>query len=186
MRYRLAILCAVATLAVSCFKSVTKDTNLIIKTLIQETSGGANSLATDTYAYACYTGTDKWMVASYEDAVAKIVTDSLGVERITAPDVESTVFERADDANYYISLPLTQSPALVVLVAPSQRMYATTFKYLNLDNLYETYITLLLHPWKKAPYTEGTQQKGGVWTIVPPAPEQSEDSNTTTTEQNEK
>ena len=127
MRYRLAILCAVATLAVSCFKSVTKDTNLIIKTLIQETSGGANSLATDTYAYACYTGTDKWMVASYEDAVARIVTDSLGVERITAIDVESVPFERADDTNYYISLPLTESPALVVLVAPSQRMYATTF-----------------------------------------------------------
>lgn len=169
-----------ALTAVGCFKSVTKDTNLVIKTLVEEKSGAGNALATDTYAYAYYTGTDKWMVASYEDAVAKIVTDSLGVERKTVPDVESVPFNRTDDSNYYISLPLNQSPALVVLVAPSIRMYATTFKYLNVDNLYETYITLLLHPWKKAPYTEGSAQKGGVWTIVPPAPEQTESDNTAT------
>lgn len=169
-----------ALTAVGCFKSVTKDTNLVIKTLVEEKSGAGNALATDTYAYAYYTGTDKWMVASYEDAVAKIVTDSLGVERKTIPDVESVPFNRTDDSNYYISLPLNQSPALVVLVAPSIRMYATTFKYLNVDNLYETYITLLLHPWKKAPYTEGSAQKGGVWTIVPPAPEQTESDNTAT------
>lgn len=169
-----------ALTAVGCFKSVTKDTNLVIKTLVEEKSGAGTALATDTYAYAYYTGTDKWMVASYEDAVAKIVTDSLGVERKTLPDVESVPFNRTDDSNYYISLPLNQSPALVVLVAPSIRMYATTFKYLNVDNLYETYITLLLHPWKKAPYTEGSAQKGGVWTIVPPAPEQTESDNTAT------
>lgn len=169
-----------ALTAVGCFKSVTKDTNLVIKTLVEEKSGAGTTLATDTYAYAYYTGTDKWMVASYEDAVAKIVTDSLGVERKTIPDVESVPFNRTDDSNYYISLPLNQSPALVVLVAPSIRMYATTFKYLNVDNLYETYITLLLHPWKKAPYTEGSAQKGGVWTIVPPAPEQTESDNTAT------
>lgn len=169
-----------ALTAVGCFKSVTKDTNLVIKTLVEEKSGAGTALATDTYAYAYYTGTDKWMVASYEDAVAKIVTDSLGVERKTLPDVESVPFNRTDDSNYYISLPLNQSPAFVVLVAPSIRMYATTFKYLNVDNLYETYITLLLHPWKKAPYTEGSAQKGGVWTIVPPAPEQTESDNTAT------
>lgn len=174
------VLCCVALTAVGCFKSVTKDTNLVIKTLVEEKSGAGTALATDTYAYAYYTGTDKWMVASYEDAVAKIVTDSLGVERKTVPDVESVPFNRTDDSNYYISLPLNQSPALVVLVAPSIRMYATTFKYLNVDNLYETYITLLLHPWKKAPYTEGSAQKGGVWTIVPPAPEQTESDNTAT------
>lgn len=174
------VLCCVALTAVGCFKSVTKDTNLVIKTLVEEKSGAGTALATDTYAYAYYTGTDNWMVASYEDAVAKIVTDSLGVERKTVPDVESVPFNRTDDSNYYISLPLNQSPALVVLVAPSIRMYATTFKYLNVDNLYETYITLLLHPWKKAPYTEGSAQKGGVWTIVPPAPEQTESDNTAT------
>lgn len=170
MRYKIAILAVAVMLVTSCFKKTTKDTNLIIKTLIQETSGGENLLATDTYAYAVYTGTDKWMVASYQDAVDRIVTDSLGVERITAPDVEAVPYQREGDDNYYLSLPLNQSPALVVLVAPSVRMYATLFKYLNVDNLHETYMTLLLHSWKKDPYTEGSVQKGGVWNIVPPAP----------------
>jgi hypothetical protein len=58
MRYRLAILAVALVLCAGCFKSVTKDTNLILKTLIQEKSGGENILATDTYAYAYYTGTD--------------------------------------------------------------------------------------------------------------------------------
>ena len=177
MRYRLAILCAVATLAVSCFKSVTKDTNLIIKTLIQETSGGANTLATDTYAYACYTGTDKWMVASYEDAVNRVITDSLGVEKITVPDVEGVPFSREGDSAPYLSLPLNDSPALVVLVYPQAKMYATMFKYLNVENLHQTYMTLLLHTWKDSPYTEGNANKGGVWNIIPSAVV--EDNNTT-------
>ena len=187
MRYRLAILAVALVLCAGCFKSVTKDTNLILKTLVQEKSGGENLLATDTYAYAYYTGTDKWMVASYEDAVARIVTDSLGVERLTVPDVEGVPFVRDEDDNYYVSLPLNTSPALVVLVAPSVGMYATLFKYLNVDNLHETYMTLLLHPWKKTPYTEGSAQKGGVWNVVPPTPQSSEgaennSSNTQTTE----
>lgn len=171
MRYKIAILAVVVMLATSCFKKTTKDTNLIIKTLIQEKSGGENLLATDTYAYAVYTGTDKWKVANYDDAVNRIVTDSLGVEKITVPDVEGVPYDLEQDDNYYLSLPLNESPALVVLVAPSVRMYATLFKYLNVDNMHQTYMTLLLHSWKKDPYTEGTVQKGGVWNIVPPTQE---------------
>ena len=170
MRYKLAIIAAAVIIACSCFKKTTTDTNLIIKTLIQEKSGGENVLATDTYAYAYYPGSDKWMVASYDDAVNRIVTDSLGVEKLTVPDVEAVPFEREGDTNYYLSLPLNSSPALVVLVAPSVRMYATLFKYLNVDNLHQTYMTLLLHSWKKDAYTEGAATKGGIWNIVPPAP----------------
>jgi hypothetical protein len=169
MRYRNFILALAALCFVGCFHKTTKDTELIIKTLVQSVSGGENVATSVVFAYACYTGTDKWMVASYEDALNRIVTDSLGVERITAPDVESTPYQREGDENPYISLPLNQSPALVVLVCPQERMYATMFKHLNVDNMHQTYMTLLLHSWKKAPYTEGTASKGGVWTIVPPS-----------------
>ena len=171
MRYRVIIAILAAALATSCFKEVTTDTNLILKTLIHEKSGGANVVTNDVFAYACYTGTDKWMVASYDDALNRIVTDSLGVEKITVPNVEGMPFVREGDENPYISLPLNSSPALVVLVCPQVRMYATLFKYLNVDNLPETYMTLLLHAWKKDTYTEGSDKKGGVWHIVPPAPE---------------
>lgn len=177
MRYKIAILVVAATLFAGCFKSVTTDTNLIIKTLIQEKSGGDNIATADVFAYACYTKTDKWMVTSYEDAVNKIITDSLGVEKITVPDVEGVPFSREGDSAPYISLPLNESPALVVLVYPQAKMYATLFKYLNVDNLHQTYMTLLLHTWKDSPYTEGNANKGGVWNIIPSAVV--EDNNTT-------
>ena len=173
MRYKLILLVA-ALMAVSCFKKTTTDTELIIKTMIQETSGGDNIPTTDVFAYACYTQTNKWKVASYEDALNRIVTDSLGVERITVPDVESTVYQREGDINPYICLPLNQSPAFVVLVCPQTRMYATLWKYLNVENLPQTYMTLILHSWKSSPYTEGVATKGGVWNIQPPAAEQPE------------
>ena len=88
MRYKVIIAILAAMVMVGCFKEVTKDTNLIIKTLVQEQSGGSNIASSDVFAYACYTGTDKWMVASYDDAANRIVTDSLGIEKITVPDVE--------------------------------------------------------------------------------------------------
>ncbi|MBQ2024193.1 MAG: hypothetical protein II212_04475, partial [Alistipes sp.] len=94
MRYRVLTLALAALCFVGCFHKTTKDTELIIKTLVQSVSGGENVATSDVFAYACYTGTDKWMVASYEDALNRIVTDSLGVERITAPDVESTPYQR--------------------------------------------------------------------------------------------
>ena len=182
MRYKIAIIAAVVLIACSCFKKTTTDTNLIIKTLIQEKSGGEKVMATDTYAYAYYPGSDKWMVASYDDAVNRIVTDSLGVEKLTVPDVESVPFEREGDTNHYLSLPLNSSPALVVLVAPSVRMYATLFKYLNVDNMHQTYMTLLLHSWKKDAYTEGAANKGGIWNIQPPAPESNQNNDNTNNE----
>lgn len=169
MRYRVAILIAVVLMATSCFKKVTTDTNLIVKTLIQEKSGGANVATADVLAYAYYTDSERWMVANYEDALNRIVTDSLGVERKTVPDVEATPFSREGDLTPYMSLPLNSSPALVVVVYPAAKIYATLFKHLNVDNLPQTYMTLLLHTWKDAPYTEGSVTKGGVWNIVPPA-----------------
>ncbi len=178
MRYKLAILTLVTVLCSGCFHKTTTNTDLIIKTLIQESSGGANIVAQDAFAYACYTGTDKWMVASYEDALNRIVTDSLGVNKITVPDVEGVPYLREGTDTPYISLPLEQSPALVVLVCPQVRMYATLFKHLNVENLHQTYMTLLLHSWKSAPYTEGTAAKGGVWNIIPPAPDNSTEEST--------
>lgn len=176
MRYFLAIVLS-ATMFLGCFKETTTDTELIVKTLIEAKSGGDDLPASEVIAYACYTGTDKWMVASYEDALNRIVTDSLGVNKITVPDVEGVPYLREEDSGNYTSLALNQSPALVVVVCPEVRMYATLFKYLNVVNLHQTYMTLLLHPWKTTPYTEGSDKKGGVWHIQPPVPEQSEGSN---------
>ena len=59
---------------------------------------------------------------------------------------------------------------MVVVVSPETRMYAYLFKELNIENLPETFLTLLFHPWKTAPYTEGSASKGSMWYVFPPAP----------------
>ena len=169
-------LCTIALVALAlgltgCFEKVTTRTNLLIKVLVQETSGGENRLEEDVKAYAYYTKTDDWYVASYDDALNGIITDSLGVERRTLPDVEGVPFNKETLTATYTSLPLTESPAMVVVVSPATRMYAYTFKPLNAENLSETYITLVFHTWQKKTYTEGSASKGGLWRIFPPAPE---------------
>lgn len=171
MRYFSAIFLSVI-LCVGCFQKTTTDTELIIKTLVEPKSGADDVAASEVIAYAYYTENNKWMVASYEDALNKVVTDSMGVNKKTIPDVEGIPYTKEGDTGNYTSLMLNQSPAFVVVVCPEVRMYATLFKYLNVVNLHQTYMTLLLHPWKTAPYTEGTEKKGGVWNIMPPAPEQ--------------
>ncbi len=164
-------LCAVAmcTMA-SCFKKVTTDTTFIVKTILQAESGGENRTASDVIAYCYYTENDDWMVSSYDDALNRIITDSLGVERRTVPDVEGEPYYKEGWLGSYTALPLNQSPAMVVVVSPETRMYAYIFKELNIINLPETFMTLLFHEWKNNPYTEGTANKGGVWYVFPPAP----------------
>lgn len=169
-------LCTIAIVALAlgltgCFEKVTTRTNLLIKVLVQETSGGENRLEEDVKAYAYYTGNDDWRVASYDDALNGIITDSLGVERRTQPDIEGVPFNKETLTLTYTSLPLTESPAMVVVVSPATRMYAYTFKPLNAENLPETYMTLIFHTWQKKVYTEGSASKGGLWYIFPPTPE---------------
>lgn len=157
-------------MATSCFKKVTTDTTLVVKSIVQQVSGGENATAKEVFAYAYYTENDDWTVASYDDALNRIITDSLGVERRTVPDVEGEPYYKEGYMGNYTALPLNQSPAMVVVVSPETRMYAYLFKELNIENLPETFLTLLFHPWKTAPYTEGSASKGSMWYVFPPAP----------------
>lgn len=167
---RTAVCLMALCVATGCFKKVTTNTTFVVKSIIQAESGGENRAATDIVAYAYYTGSDDWMVTSYDDALRGIITDSLGVERRTQPDVVGEPFYKEGWLGNYTALPLDQSPAMVVVVSPETRMYAYIFKELNIENLPETYMTLLFHPWKNKPYTEGMATKGGVWYVFPPAP----------------
>lgn len=167
---RILVCTATLCVATSCFKKVTTDTTLVVKSIVQQESGGENATAKEVFAYAYYTENDDWTVASYDDALNRIITDSLGVERRTVPDVEGEPYYKEGYMGNYTALPLNQSPAMVVVVSPETRMYAYLFKELNIENLPETFLTLLFHPWKTAPYTEGSASKGSMWYVFPPAP----------------
>lgn len=163
----------------SCFKSKTTDTLLIMKVLLQEKSGGENVMLTDDImVYGYEVEDDDWYIASYDDALNCTITDSLAVERRSVPDLQGEPFTKEGLTATYTSIPLVSSPTMVVVVCPTIKMYAYSFRTLDVINLHETYITLLLHSWKTAQYTEGTAAKGGIWYIFPPEKEATDDNNT--------
>ena len=150
-----------------CFKKVTTDTTLRIKTLSEAMSGGERVAADGCFAYMYYTDKEDWSVASYEDALAKTITHTTTGEKLSEPNVESEPYT-AEGLNYsYLSMFQDRAPALVVVVYPEKRMYAYIYRRAEAENLYYTYLTLIFHTWKSGAYNEGTKP-GYKWTVVAP------------------
>ena len=63
-----------------CFKKVGFDTELVLYPKVQTTSSDAFAVADGVTAYAYYVSGKEWIVASYDDAVAKVVTNSVSGE----------------------------------------------------------------------------------------------------------
>lgn len=162
------VLMVVVLLATTgCFKKVTTDTTLRIKTLVEEVSGGERVAAEGCYAYIYYTSTTNWTVASYEDAENKIITSLETGEQLSEPNGESEPYTIEGSENSYISIFQDQAPALVVVVYPEAKMYAYMYRKAEAENLTYTYLTLIFHKWKTGEYYEGSKE-GYKWTIVAP------------------
>lgn len=160
---------AVAMIALTgCFKKVTTDTTLRIKVLSEEVSGGDRVDAEGCYAYLYYTAKEDWMVASYEDAAAKVITHPETGETLSEPDGESEVWTAEGTTSpQYLSLFQDKAPALVVVVYPAAQMYAYIYRKAEAENLHYTYLTLIFHKWKTGTYYEGSKE-GYRWTVVAP------------------
>ena len=180
----IAIVVAVALVATGCFKKVTTDTTLRIKVLTETASGGERVAAKGCYGYIYYTDTEDWSVASYEDAVAKIITNTLTGEKLAEPDGESEPYTVEGSLNNYISIFQDKAPALVVVVYPEAQMYAYIYRKAEAENLAYTYLTLIFHTWKTGVYNEGSKD-GYKWTVVAPeevvTPEENPDEGSTET-----
>jgi hypothetical protein len=159
---------AVAMFALTgCFKDVTTDTTLRIKVLSEVESGGERVAAEGCFAYIYYTDNTDWTVESYEDAAAKIITNTTTGEKLSVPDVESEIFTSEEFSNSYLSMFQDRAPALVVVVYPAAKMYAYIYRKAEAENLPYTYLTLIFHQWKTGTYYEGSQE-GYKWTVVAP------------------
>ena len=159
-------LTVVASLALTgCFKKVTHETTVIAKAQVEQTSGGERTPSEGVVAYAYYTDSEAWTVASYDDAVNKIVTSTEDGTQLTEPDVEGEPFDKYE-TGCYTALPLKKH-ALIVVIEPQVKMYACMFKRLTAENLPQTFLTLIFHPWKDKEYTEGSKE-GFKWQVFPP------------------
>lgn len=162
------VVVAVAMLSLTgCFKDVTTDTTLRIKTLVEEISGGERVAAEGCFAYLYYTEKEDWTVASYEDAAAKTITNLETGDKLSDPNLESEVYTAEGSTTEYLSLFQSGAPALVVVVYPEAKMYAYIYRKAEAENLSYTYLTLIFHKWKTGTYYEGSKE-GYKWTVVAP------------------
>ena len=110
-----------AVLLHSCFKDVVSYTDFNIAVYDQSVADGEilPSTAVETYAY--YVDTTEWSVLTYEDALARRITNKTTGEVRSTPDVEGT-FDVA--LPYPASVRLEQPISMLVLVNPMLRLYA--------------------------------------------------------------
>ena len=126
-----ALVTVVMLLLTGCFKEVTTDTTLRIKVVaevevVEEASGMVvrkdRIPAEGCYAYMYYVDRRVWTVASYEDAVARTITNVESGERLQQPYVESEPFVMEGSSSQYLSLWQSSPSALVVVVFPKAQM----------------------------------------------------------------
>ena len=143
-----------AVLLHSCFKDVVSYTDFNIAVYDQSVADDEilPSTAVETYAY--YVDTTEWSVLTYEDALARRITNKTTGEVRSTPDVEGT-FDVA--LPYPASVRLEQPISMLVLVNPTLRLYAYR-KYELPINLATVDTKLYMASWR------GTHSSSG-WLV---------------------
>lgn len=156
---RILLFFAVTALLTSCFKDVSFETNYVLKPLLQELSGDPKLPFEGAQAFAYGVDTTLWTVASYEDALAGIITHKTDpAQKMSAPVAVALPLEQEGTVGW-LTMPLKEQSQMVVVVAPEQRLYAYTQQKLA-ENLPNLYVSLLFQPWK-----EGTSYAEGKWSF---------------------
>lgn len=154
--WTILLLSALACSLSSCLKGDTDGkTTYVIKPLVQRTSGDRNEPLADIIAYAFKADTTEWGVASYEDAVAGILThkehpnEQLGTPIATAEPYGVEGLEN----RFVMTLP--DYPVMLLVVDHINRLYAYTNQNLQ-PNMGSLFVTLIFKPWKEVTaYKEG-------------------------------
>lgn len=167
MKTKIAYLAALALAAAGCFKETAYRTAYIIKPLVQNTSGDVLLPLSEVRAYAFDADTSAWFVASYEDALAGVITarSNPSQQRSDASAVGQA--ETAEGLEGRIRLDLEQESQLVVVADAEHRLYAYSQQSIGL-NLPQTYVTLIFRPYREGrSYTEGAWSFRNDFYVIP-------------------
>lgn len=145
-----------AALAASCSRSVSYDTDLQLKPLVQFTSGGPILPLEGTVSYAFpLADTTRWTVATYRDALDGVLTERFTGERLTGGVRGSSL--AADGRQTWLSMPVSATSALITAADPAQRQYG--YAQIELaENLSPLTVAVVFYPW-----TQAATYKKGVW-----------------------
>ena len=104
-----------------CFKDVVEYTDFRISVYDQTESNGEFVRSTDLETYAFYVDTTEWTVKSYEDALARRITNKTTGKTQTEPDAVGEFY--ADD-EYQVTIRLESEMSMIVVVNPTLKLFA--------------------------------------------------------------
>ncbi|MCH5330408.1 MAG: hypothetical protein J1E04_05520 [Alistipes sp.] len=161
----LMIAAAAAMMLAGCFKKVSHDTVFIIQPNLQEESGQTlMPVAEGCEARAWFKRTAKWSVASYDDALANILTDTEnGNTESAEPDALSEPWE-----DYGVSgllrIATESSSVLLVVLYPEERMFAWRV-YKTAENLSPVNLKFQFRPWRYKYDAQSNAYRDGDWNV---------------------
>lgn len=158
-RGRIITLFTAVVLFAGCFKEVSYRTDYVLKPLVQENSGDVAQLLPEgkAQAFAHAADTVFWEVASYEDALAGIITRRDNpTEKQTVPLVTAEPYQQEGIAGW-LSMRIDKPSVMVVAVDTEHRIYGYTQQEIA-ENFPKLYVSVVFKPWK-----EGTEYKDGNW-----------------------
>lgn len=165
MRYMKMIfaLCVALMCLTGCFKEEKQGTLMKIRLSSQNVATDEiQPCKTELRAYAFNVGKgEKWEVASWEDALDMVITNSTTSQVLTAPNVIGTW---DGEAEYQLSLDLRAQYTSLVVVDVENRLYAYR-DYETPINWPVTCVELHLYAHKKSGTANG-------WTFVNPFPDE--------------
>ncbi len=156
-----------ALVLTGCFKKESFDTTIVLYPKVQVESKSEFTVAEGVTAYAYYVSGEKWVVSSYEDAVAKIITNTESGATKSEPAVEAVPYagEEEPDALGRLKMKTTKQHVMLVVLYPTSEMYAYRHYEVGI-NLPETTMKFHFRPWKSGEYVDSG------WTFnKKPAPE---------------
>lgn len=164
MRSRIIIAAIVGLMLAGCFKTLSYKTMYVLKPLVQTESSGEIVTLANVKSYAFAVDTTDWYVASYEDALAGIITSKKSSsERITTPIGISGPFEPIDGAPAsvnWIQMSVESPMIMVVAIDTEHKIYGYRNQQLEV-NVPWLYVTVIFHPWKPA-----KKYENGAWLMV--------------------
>lgn len=139
-----------------CSRSVSYDTDLQLKPLVQHKSGGELSPLEGAVSYAFpLADTTRWTVSSYQDAMDGILTDKSTDERLGGGIRGS--YLTADGRLTWLSMFVSTPSVLLTVADASAHQYGYTQIELG-ENLTPLTVTVVFYPW-----TQAVSYKKGKW-----------------------
>ncbi len=169
----LYIAIAFATLFVGCFKDEEYKTNIVLRCYQQAYSGDSYVELSGVVAHSFTADTTDYMVASYDDALAGVLTNRTSGSKLSAK--YSSQAWPLEDFESSVAVEAEGDLVVLVVVDTEHEDYAYRNYSMGL-NLETTYIALQFRPWYEGEFTQNSWQYVVPEAIIVEVEEEEEES----------